>query len=100
MTPTALDHLAQYSDAIDSMDYKIYFQVAAGGLRFPGIFTAAAAEAVADIDGHAGTRSRAFVSYPNNVLSFHLNRAISHTVMPKSRGSWKLKAFCALAAGV
>ena len=93
MTPTALDHLAHYSDAVDAMDFQIDGQaITAGGLFFPAAFNAAAADAAATVAGVPGTRPRAFTSYPNNVLGFDMNRAVSHTDMPKSRGSWKLKA--------
>ena len=102
MTPTALDHLAHYSDAVDSMDFQIDAQAInpgqAGALYFPAAYTAAAAEANATLAGVAGTRPRGFTSYPSNVLGFDINRSISHTEMPKSRGSWKLKALTAGAA--
>ena len=93
MTPTALDHLAHYSDAVDTMDFQIDTQtIVASGLRFPAAFLADAADTAATQAGVAGTRPRSFSSYPNNVLGFDMNRSIAHTEMPKSRGSWKLKA--------
>ena len=40
MTPTALDHLAHYSDAVDAMDYQIDYQIigaaGAGSVEIPG----------------------------------------------------------------
>jgi hypothetical protein len=39
-----------------------------------------------------GQRAQSFVSYPSNVLAYDLNRPIGHTTLPRSHGSWKLKA--------
>ena len=97
MTPTALDHLAHYSDGIDAMDWQIDRVVdAPNNHSFPGVFNVAAGEADPTIAGQVGTRPRSFVSYPNNVLGFDMNRAIAQTETPKHRGSWKLKELYAL----
>ena len=63
MTPTALDHLAHYSDAIDYMGYQIDLSNNLAGASYPGIYTVAAAEALASITGVPGTRSQSFISY-------------------------------------
>ena len=92
MTPTALDHLAHYGDSVDYMSYQIDIASGNGAIRFPAIYNVDAVEAPANITGTVGTRTQSFISYPSNVLGYDMNRSISGTYTPKSRGSWKLKA--------
>ena len=80
MTPTALDHLAHYGDSVDYMSYQIDIAPGAGNIRFPAIYNVDAAEDPT----HNGTRSQAFISYPNNVLGFDMNRSISER-MPQNQ---------------
>ena len=68
MTPTALDHLAHYTDSVDYMAYQIDIAAGNGAIRFPGIYGVDATEAAPNIAGQAGNRSQSFISYPNNVL--------------------------------
>ena len=88
MTPTALDHLAHYSDGVNYMDY----QIDSLGTAAPAVFGVGGVPRDPVDAAHEGARSQSFTSHPNNILGFDMNRAISGTYAPKSRGSWKLKA--------
>ena len=87
MTPTALDHLAHYSDSVDYLAYQMDMAVGAGAVRYPGISGVDATELHPTITGTMGNRTQSFISYPNNVLGFDMNRSIAGTYTPKSRGS-------------
>jgi len=101
MTPTTLDYLASYNDAVDYLPFQIetatgeppyalaFFPSATEGTPVLPKPTFSDAEAV---PGTYGFRPQAFISYPGNTLSHDLNRVVGHTTLPKSRGSWKLKA--------
>ena len=87
MTPTTLEYFSNYADAVDAMPYTIDVVANSG---FAGVFTPAAAEAVAGAAA-AGGRPTSWISYPSNVLAHDMNRGIGHRKSPKSRGSWKIK---------
>ena len=87
MTPTTLDYLANYADAVDRMPFVID-TVAATGLI--GSLTPAAVE-LAPTAAAAGTRPTSYISYPSNVLGHDLNRSVCQRNCPRPRGSWKVK---------
>ena len=73
MTPTALDHLAHYTDSVDYMAYQMDMAVGANAIRYPGIYGVDAAESVPTIAGVVGGRTQSFISYPSNVLGYDMN---------------------------
>ena len=87
MSPTTLDYLANYADAVDAMPYTIDVVANSG---FAGVFTPGAAEQAATATT-VGGQPTSWISYPSNVLAHDMNRGIGHRKSPKSRGSWKIK---------
>jgi hypothetical protein len=70
MTPTALDFLANYEDAVKRNDFQIDLN-SNGGITRPLVLTPDAAEAYpVDGNGFYGTRPYSYTSYPNNVFTF------------------------------
>ena len=95
MTPTALDYLAEYKDGVHRMDFQLD-QNAAGQ---PCAFTRDAADTNPAQGVYTGTKTTAFVSYPNNSLAFDMNRPAATAYYHKPRGAWKLEALYAVDAG-
>jgi hypothetical protein len=90
MTPTALDYLAHYTDAV----YKMPFQIAANTTNNNTV--AALVPGAAEADNT--TRPQSFLSFPNNVLSYDMNRPAGTAYYHKPRGAWKIQNIYALAA--
>jgi hypothetical protein len=96
MTPTTLDYLASYADAVDYMPYHL--DVATGEppdvlawqpyitKQNPTLPLQGGSNPEAN-PGQYGGRPQSFISYPGNPLSHDLNRVIGHTTLPTSRGS-------------
>ena len=93
MTPTTLDFLGNYTDAVDAFNYVIDAgdDSAEQNLR-PVVWVPGPNETLPIADKFEGTRPRLFVSQPSNVLSYDMNRTIGNVYDPRPRGSWKLKA--------
>ena len=87
MTPTTLDYLANYADAVDRMPFVID-TIAATGLVGA---LAPAADELAPTAVAAGRRPTSYVSYPSKVLGHDLNRSVCQRNCPRPRGSWKVK---------
>ncbi|MFM7980426.1 MAG: hypothetical protein ACKPKO_14020, partial [Candidatus Fonsibacter sp.] len=89
MTPTTLDYLADYDDALHPMDMIIE----SGTNNYALLYT------VGDEDNEPsategqtfGRRPQAWISYPNNVLAYDMNRPAGTAYYHKPRGSWKVK---------
>ena len=96
MTPTALDYLASYRDAVQEMDWQI--DVPRGSYpRYPIIYEVGDTETYPAVDSvFAGTRPAAFHSFANNVLAYDMNRPAGTASYHKPRGSWKIKHIYAL----
>ena len=100
MTPTALDYLANYEDAVKQMEFQID-AIAAGQpnvrpiIYYPGV----AETAPADNASFNGTRPTSYTSYPNNVLAYDMNRPAGTTYYHKPRGSWKINKIYSLFLG-
>ena len=69
MTPTTLDFLANYSDAIDGCPFVIDQATNADGTsnRRPIVFMPGATETRAADNLSESTRPRSFISYPSNL---------------------------------
>ena len=99
MTPTALDYLARYGDAVQEMDWQIDVPSCTYP-KYPVVYgigntdTEPAAESTL-----AGTRPVAFQSFANNVLAYDMNRPAGTAFYHKPRGSWKIKHIYSLDAG-
>ena len=88
MTPTALDYLADYSDAIQAMDWQSDVPNSARYPRQPIIYEVGDAETDPTFDSvFAGTRPAAFHSFANNVLAYDMNRPTGSAYYHKPRGS-------------
>jgi hypothetical protein len=76
---------------VDQLDFIIATATnasGAGNLR-PAIFTPGAETVPAD-NAFVGTRSQKYISYPNNVLAYDMNRPAGSSYFHKPRGSWVL----------
>ena len=74
MTPTALDFLANYEDAVRRQEFQLDAS-AAGAAGKPLVFYPGAVdEAPADAADNNGTRPFSYTSYQNNVLAYDMNR--------------------------
>ena len=91
-TPTTLDYLAQYKDGVDKMQFELGATGTAPNLR-PCVYVPQASGASAETEPtsaalFSGTRSQKYISYPNNVLAFDMNRQSGSSYYHKPRGSW------------
>ena len=70
MTPTTLDFLRNYTEAVDGCPYVIDEQQNADGRkgRRPVVYTPGATERMATDASFEGARPRSFVSFPNMIL--------------------------------
>ena len=93
MTPTALDYLANYEDAVQPMEFQIDATEAYGR---PCIYFPAATETDPTGTNFLGARPTSYTSYPNNVLAYDMNRPAGTSYYHKPRGSWKLLSIFAL----
>jgi len=102
MTPTALDFLANYEDAVKRQEFQLDATPVggAGGGRPFVYYPGAAEENAADAADVAGARPFSYTSYPNNVLAYDMNRPAGTAYYHKPRGSWKVNRIHAVAAGV
>ena len=95
MTPTALDYLAEYKDGVHRMD----FQLDQNAVGQPCAYMRDATDSQPPANGTlTGTKTTAFVSYPNNSLAFDMNRPAATAYYHKPRGAWKLEALYAVDA--
>lgn len=107
MTPTALDYLAEYRDGVDLMNFQLdSYSIAGGNQLRPVIYTVGPAEATpaaatADQPHNPfiAQRPRSFISYPNNVLSYDMNRIAGNSYCYKGRGSWNIDAIYSIGVG-
>ena len=88
MTPTALDYLGDYKDSVEYMQIVIDTTENTSHAR---VFVPGPADGDPPDNAHPGTRTRRFLSHPNDVLAFDQNRPTGNTYEPKSRGSWAIK---------
>ena len=77
MTPTALDYLANYEDAVQQMEFQI--DATEAGTN-PIVYHPGAAETEPGTGAFIGTRPLNFISYPNQ-------RAPPTTAHPKALGT-------------
>ena len=107
MTPTTLDYLANYSDAVQPMDYQVDLAYDVGTFNNPrpAVFTKPTVDDQEQIQANfgdggvaigRGTRTQTFISNNNNVLSYDRNRLAGTSYYHKPRGSWKLQALYVL----
>jgi hypothetical protein len=90
-TPRALDYLAYYKDGVNRMDFQLD-QNADGQ---PCAFLRGNTDANPAQGIYRGTKTTAFVSYPNNSLAFDMNRPAATAYFHKPRDAWKLEALYA-----
>ncbi len=102
MTPTTLDFLADYDDAINPMEFFIH-PSAANPAPHPAIYVVGDNNDEPDPDqdqlANFGRRPQTWISYPNNVLAYDMNRPAGTAYYHKPRGSWKVKSIYAINAG-
>jgi hypothetical protein len=105
MTPTTLDFLANYSDAVQPMEYQLDFAWDAGTTTLPRpvlystssdtqerIPSNLAVDSAANLSAAlTGTRATTFISNNNNVLAADYNRLAGTSYYHKPRGTWKLQ---------
>ena len=86
-TPTTLDYLANYRDAVDTMQYQI-LNSNQGNVSRPivcGVGVPTEAGAIGSATAYAGRATHKFISYPSNVLSYDMARQAS-SKFKKPRG--------------
>ena len=93
LTPTALDYLANYEDAVQPMKFQL--DADATNLK-PFVHFPGNTEADPAASALAGVRPASYTSYPNNVLAYDMNRPAGTSYYHKLRGSWKLMSIFAL----
>ena len=97
MTPTAMDYLANYTDAIERMDFQI--DTPNDGGYTLGAYVPGDAETEATGTRPYGTRPVTYHSWANNILAYDMNRPAGTAYYHKSRGSWLMKQMYAIDAG-
>ena len=91
MTPTALDFLANYEDAVKRQEFQIDATAANNAAPRPLVYYPANVEAEpAGNPNYNGTRPYNYTSYQNNVLAYDMNRPAGTAYYHKPRGSWKV----------
>ena len=100
MTPTALDYLANYDDAVQQMEFQLDASDAVGlaGQR-PIVYFPTPADAEPSAKKSYAGRHTSYMSYPNNVLAYDMNRPAGTAYYHKPRGSWQINNIYALNAG-
>ena len=110
MTPTTLDFLANYADAVQPMDYQLDVTTDSGNNPRPVLYNVASntqervpgaldPTSAANLSASlTGTRTTNFISSNNTVLSYDRNRLAGSSYYHKPRGSWKLQALYAIDA--
>ena len=102
MTPTTLDFLANYEDAVEPMPFQIdeYDAPPSAPLLdadYPFVYVASGTEGYPGQNRIAtGKRTLGYISHPNNVLAYDQNRPAGGAYYHKPRGSWKLKRIWAV----
>ncbi|MFM7978111.1 MAG: hypothetical protein ACKPKO_02250, partial [Candidatus Fonsibacter sp.] len=89
MTPTSLDFLADYMDAIQRLDWHIDKNESASNPKTPSIYYASDVESDPATGSVAyGTRPVTYHSFANNILAYDMNRPAGTSYYHKPRGSW------------
>ncbi|MFM7987021.1 MAG: phage major capsid domain-containing protein, partial [Candidatus Fonsibacter sp.] len=98
LTPTALDFLANYEDAVKRQEFQIDATAAAGAAQNRSIvyFPGAVERGPADDNAVNGARPFSYASYQNNVLAYDMNRPTGTAYYHKPRCSWKVNRIYAL----
>ena len=65
----------------------------------PSIYYPTAIEVEPSAPNFLGSRPASYISYPNNVLAYDMNRPAGTAYYHKPRGSWKINKIYALNAG-
>jgi len=88
-TPTTLDFLANYKDGVDKMDFVVALASNTDGTNTrPALYFPGTAETDPANNTFAAVRNQKYISYPNNVLAFDVNRPAGSSHYHKPRGSW------------
>ncbi|MFM7987594.1 MAG: hypothetical protein ACKPKO_50595, partial [Candidatus Fonsibacter sp.] len=85
-TPTTLDYLADYDDAVFPTELFLKSADGVNASSHPDMY------AVADVDDepdnthgqYYGTRQQSWISYPNNVLAYDMNPPRRHGLLPQA----------------
>jgi hypothetical protein len=96
MTPTALDFLADYNDGIHPMSFQLGSNMERG--RPVVNFANFAETEPSSSEDASGSRPVGFISYPNNILAYDMNRPAGTAYYHKPRGSWKIQKIYSLSA--
>ena len=94
MTPTALDFLANYEDAVKRQEFQIDASTPGWCLQDQLVYLPGNAEVEPcwrTGDRINGLRPYSYTSYQNNVLAYDMNRPAGTAYYHKPRGSWKVK---------
>jgi hypothetical protein len=87
-TPTTLDFLSQYRDGVDKMEFALARTANSDGNNIrPAIFVPGPAETVVANNVFVAARNQKYISYPDNVLSYDMNRPAGSSYYHKPRGS-------------
>ena len=102
MSPTALDFLAYYEDAVEEMAFQIdrSNNTADGIPPVPFLYLHGPDDVEPTGVHERGLRPTGYISHPNNVLSYDMNRPAGTSYYHKPRGSWKLKELWANDGGI
>ena len=89
MTPTDLDFLANYEDAVKRQEFQIVATAASAAAPRPIVYYPGNQEVPPAADANFnGARPFSYTSYQNNVLAYDMNRPAGTAYYHKPRGSW------------
>jgi hypothetical protein len=100
MTPTSLDFLADYMDAIQRMDWHLDLDQSAGVPQAPTVYYAGDVESNPSLARPYGIRPVTFHSFANNILAYDMNLPAGTSYYHKPCGSWLIKQIYAINYGV
>jgi hypothetical protein len=96
LTPTCLDYLGNYRDGIAEMPFFLDGFPSTGFTRvIPYIVDPNSNQNKIDASGDFGRAPVSYVSYPNNVLAYDMNRPAGAVITHKPRGNFRILAIWA-----
>ena len=84
-TPTTLDFLGNYNDAVDACSFVTVEGTEPNADMQPAVFVPGTGESKPLDAKFSGARPRSSVSYRNNVLSYDMNRTLGNVFDPRPR---------------
>ena len=97
MTPTTLDYLANYNNAVQDMDWQLDIPMTTTYPTDPIVYVPGKGDTEPlSTATTAGIRPVGWKSYANNMLAYDMNRPAGTAYYHKPRGSWRIQHIYAL----